>query len=50
MIVAGRDKLEGLNGRPMLIDTGNPDLDKVFGGYYKVITGYGNFMVYPAEG
>lgn len=50
IIIAGRDKIEGLHGKPMLIDTGDPELDKTFEGYYKVIVGYGNFIVYPAKG
>lgn len=39
-IVATREKLESLNGRPLLVDTGNDEVNKMFNGYMRVLMGY----------
>lgn len=46
-IVAARGKILALNGRPLLVDTNDPELDAVFGGYRPVITGYRETIMYP---
>ena len=45
-IVATPGKLAALRGRPLLVDTGDPDLDEELSGYRKVVTGYRRRTVY----
>ena len=40
IIVASKDKLTALGGRPLLVDTGDPALDEALNGYVRVTTGY----------
>ena len=46
-IIAARGKILALNGRPLLVDTNDPELDLAFGGYRPVITGYSETIMYP---
>lgn len=46
-IIAARGKILALNGRPLLVDTNDPELDASFGGYRPVITGYRETIMYP---
>lgn len=46
-IIAARGKILALDGRPLLVDTNDPLLDKDFGGYRPVITGYRETVMYP---
>lgn len=46
-IIAVRGKILALNGRPLLVDTNDPELDIEFGGYRPVITGYRETIMYP---
>ncbi len=39
-LVAAPAKLAGLTGGPLLVDTGDQDLDRLLAGYWRVITGY----------
>jgi predicted polyphosphate/ATP-dependent NAD kinase len=39
-------KVHALEGRPFLVDTGDPDVDRLLAGYVRVITGYGEQIVY----
>ncbi|MBC8401109.1 MAG: ATP-NAD kinase family protein [Candidatus Marinimicrobia bacterium] len=48
-IIATRRKILELEGRSLLIDTGNAELDRVLAGYYKIITGFNDRIVYKAE-
>lgn len=48
LVVASRDKLASLGGRPLLVDTGDPDLDASLAGYWKVMTGYKEYAMYKA--
>lgn len=45
-IVATPNKLASLKGMPLLVDTGDEEVDKMLSGYAKVITGYGRRVVY----
>lgn len=45
-VVATRSKLIDLRGRPMILDTGDPELDKMLCGYYRVVAGYQDFIPY----
>jgi predicted polyphosphate/ATP-dependent NAD kinase len=46
VIVAAREKLAALRGRPLLVDTGDEDLDQTLAGYWKVMTGYREYAMY----
>jgi len=48
-IVATRRKILELEGRSLLIDTGDSKLDHDLAGYYKIITGYNDRIMYRAE-
>jgi predicted polyphosphate/ATP-dependent NAD kinase len=47
IVVATQTKLLSLGGGPLLVDTGDPDLDSSFDGYAKVVTALGGMTVYP---
>ena len=47
MIVATKTKITGLQGQPLLLDTNDPQLDRTLSGYYPVITGYRDSILYP---
>lgn len=46
-IIAARGKILALGGRPLLVDTNDPELDTAFCGYRPVITGYRETIMYP---
>lgn len=46
IVVATQTKLLSLDGGPLLVDTGDPDLDASFEGYIKVVTALGESTVY----
>ncbi len=48
-VIATRAKIAELNGRPLIIDTNDAQLDQVFSGYYQVLTGYRDAIIYPAS-
>ncbi|MFV8817197.1 ATP-NAD kinase family protein [Haliea sp. E17] len=45
-IVAGKGKIAGLEGRPLLVDTNDPQLDAELCGYREVVTGYEDRILY----
>ena len=47
LVVASENKLVGLAGRPLLLDTGDADLDRELSGYLRVITGPNTQAIYP---
>ena len=47
MVVATTNKLASLRGRPLLVDTGDPKVDEMLGGYIRVVTGINMESVYP---
>jgi len=47
LVVATEQKLALLLGQPLLVDTGNPTVDRTLAGYIRVITGVGSAGVYP---
>ena len=47
IIVATKSKLQALNGRPLLVDSGDELLDQQLQGLVKVTTGYNDFVMYP---
>ena len=48
LIVATKAKLQALDGRPLRLDSGDSDLDKLLAGSIQVITGYQDKVLYPA--
>ncbi|MBG9980856.1 ATP-NAD kinase family protein [Facklamia sp. DSM 111018] len=46
IIVATPGKLNTLNGNPLLVYTGNKEIDEKLAGYYKVLLGYQNSRMY----
>ncbi|MGD0802916.1 MAG: ATP-NAD kinase family protein [Candidatus Bathyarchaeia archaeon] len=46
VIVATPAKLATLHGKPLLVDTGDPTLDRELSGYTRVVTDYGRRVVY----
>ncbi|MGO4103559.1 ATP-NAD kinase family protein [Leifsonia sp. YAF41] len=47
LVVATEQKLALLLGQPLLVDTGDPVVDRTVAGYIRVITGVGSTGVYP---
>jgi len=45
IIVATKTKLEALNKRPLLVDTGDVTLDNELSGFVKVTTGYNDYVM-----
>jgi predicted polyphosphate/ATP-dependent NAD kinase len=45
IIVATKTKLEALEQRPLLVDTGDVTLDKALSGFVKVTTGYNDYVM-----
>ena len=48
-IIATPGKLAALQGRPLLVDTGDPEVDEMLSGYAKVVTEYGRRVVYRVK-
>lgn len=49
-IVASKNKLLSLDGRPLLVDTGDEEVNAMFNGYIRVLTGYGSETVEKVKG
>ncbi|MFT5164288.1 MAG: putative polyphosphate/ATP-dependent NAD kinase [Alteromonadaceae bacterium] len=47
IVVATKTKLNALQGRPLLIDSGDSELDDKLSGFIKVTTGYKDHVMYP---
>lgn len=46
MVVSTPHKVHSLEGRPFLVDSGDPAVDRLLSGYVRVITGYGEQTIY----
>lgn len=46
-VVATKEKIISLAGRPLLVDSNDPELDKAFSGYQSVLVGFDEFVLYP---
>nr|MDO8134660.1 ATP-NAD kinase family protein [Candidatus Njordarchaeum guaymaensis] len=46
IVVATRNKIDSLHGRPLLIDTGDEATDNLLRGYFKIVTGYKESIIY----
>ncbi len=49
LVIATRSKMLALERRPLLVDTGEREVDEKLQGYTKVIVGYKREMVYPVK-
>lgn len=45
-VVASRDKLVSIMPRPLLVDTGDPELDQELSGYYRIVAGWQDTLMY----
>jgi predicted polyphosphate/ATP-dependent NAD kinase len=48
-IVAAPGKLQGLGGRPLLVDTGDDEVDDMLSGYARVVTGHEETCMYKVR-
>ena len=46
IIIATKEKLTSLQGRPLLVDTGDEELNDELSGYLRVTSGYGDYVMY----
>ena len=46
-VVAAKSKIAALAGRPLLVDSNDPALDRELSGYRDIITGYDDRILYP---
>ena len=46
IVVSTSDKLRALRLQPLLVDTGDSEVDMLLAGYFNVVTGYKERMVY----
>lgn len=49
LVVAPEQKLIDLNGRPLLVDTGDPELDAKLAGHVRIVTGVGTRSLYAVN-
>lgn len=49
-VIATRNKLMSLHDRPLLVDTGDEEVNKLFNGYIKILINYNSESVYPVKG
>lgn len=49
VIVAAKSKITALEGRPLLVDTNDAGLDNSLAGYYPILTGYDDRILYRIE-
>jgi predicted polyphosphate/ATP-dependent NAD kinase len=47
IVISAPEKIFSLGGRPLLVDTGDYEIDKALRRHIKIVTGYGERIVYP---
>ncbi len=47
VVIATKEKLTALTGKPLLVDTGDEALNEALSGYIRVTTGYADYVMYP---
>jgi predicted polyphosphate/ATP-dependent NAD kinase len=48
LIVSTKDKLQGLANRPLLLDSNDLELDKQLSGFYPIVVGFNEQVLYAA--
>jgi predicted polyphosphate/ATP-dependent NAD kinase len=46
IIVSLTEKLNSMQGEPFLVDSGDPEVDDMLAGYFPIVTGYGEKVIY----
>jgi len=46
IVVAAKSKIADLGGRPLLVDTNDPELDRALCGLWRINTGYDDYLLY----
>jgi predicted polyphosphate/ATP-dependent NAD kinase len=46
-VIATKAKISALEGRPLIVDSGDNDLDADFSGTIEVTTGFNDYIIYP---
>lgn len=46
IVISPMEKIVALNGRPLLVDTGDAAVDRMLTGYIRIVYGYGERLVY----
>jgi predicted polyphosphate/ATP-dependent NAD kinase len=46
ILIAAKSKIAALEGRPLLVDTNDPELDRALSGYRTIVTGYDDHILY----
>ncbi len=49
LVAASRSKLAGLDGRPLLLDTGDTALDQAWAGLWKILVGFEDYLLYKVN-
>src|SRR5690606_10193756 len=49
-IIATKNKIISLRGQPILVDTGDDEVNKIFNGYMRVLTSYNEEIMYRVKG
>jgi predicted polyphosphate/ATP-dependent NAD kinase len=49
IVISPLEKVLSMGGRPLLVDTGDHEIDQALSRYMKIVTGYGDRIVYPVE-
>jgi predicted polyphosphate/ATP-dependent NAD kinase len=49
LIVCSKEKLNALNSRPLWVDTGDSEVNQKLCGYYPIITGYKDYVMYKVS-
>jgi predicted polyphosphate/ATP-dependent NAD kinase len=49
-VVSTPGKIQALQGRPLWVDTGDPLVDEMLSGYFEIITGYREYILYRVSG
>jgi predicted polyphosphate/ATP-dependent NAD kinase len=50
IVISTPEKILSLGGRPLLVDTGDYEIDKALSRHIKIVTGYEERIVYPVSG
>lgn len=46
IVISSKDKLVSIQPRPLLVDTGDPELDEQLSGYIRIVTGFQDTVMY----